>query len=504
MASIVTPTSQSICSGAVHVDLNTDRSIAEVSKKLIFDNSSPVDDEVKPPADQHIAQVSKKLPCFISSLPDSVLLKIACYSAPPDMFSLAQTCSKFHTQTHEITNSHILSPSTSSRFRASTNNTNLVKNLATRLVKESLVHGLIDVLQRSNASVSTKQAHHLVDLQSAEKEKGRLVLLSGSTLVQTVTGKRFDDFDIDIYCVKESLLPIRKLLVEELGLILQSVFPSYDYEGGRTFFPRLRNDEASSNVSNIHHVESYVMHNESTTKSSVASVRRSYSEAVRNVDPTGERNSLINRRNACLHSFQRLKRFKFDKDFFVTTTPSGNGPKAIDVVVCLGTPQETINHFDLDICKCTFDGDAFRIISPDVFSFRTTASKFNELGNRYCKYLLQCSPTNSSNEEFLTYLQSREVSNEKMMLIMQCFLRAGVEQGCKLPFFGNGNDLMNDNAWGMVTPEYFRKLHNKVVTQLKRIVKYIERGIDVTLVEVEIMTRFLTLTRANKRRRVNL
>jgi len=170
----------------------------------------------------------------------------------------------------------------------------------------------------------------------------------------------------------------------------------------------------------------------------------------------------------------------------------------------LGTPQETINHFDLDICKCTFDGDAFRIISPDVFSFRTTASKFNELGNRYCKYLLQCSPTNSSNEEFLTYLQSREVSNEKMMLIMQCFLRAGVEQGCKLPFFGNGNDLMNDNAWGMVTPEYFRKLHNKVVTQLKRIVKYIERGIDVTLVEVEITTRFLTLTRANKRRRVNL
>ena len=78
-----------------------------------------------------------------------------------------------------------------------------------------MIVGLVCALKRSNASLSLEQAQQLARLQMNEKKKGRSVLLAGSTLVQAVTGRRFDNFDLDIYCTRESLPALRRLLTRD-------------------------------------------------------------------------------------------------------------------------------------------------------------------------------------------------------------------------------------------------------------------------------------------------
>ena len=202
----------------------------------------------------------------LTSLPDSILLNIASFSDPPSMFNLVQTCSDFHRPSDELSSRHLLStPRTAaSQVGGSTTKIDVVKNVAARLVKESLVQGLVSVFQRSNAHVSLEQAMELAKLQNSERKKGRSVLLSGSSLVQTVTGKRFDNFDLDIYCNKESLPRIRGLLVGKFGMVCQSALPYYGDE------------EDALNTSSIHHVETYVLPNESMETLSITGVRRRY------------------------------------------------------------------------------------------------------------------------------------------------------------------------------------------------------------------------------------
>eukprot|EP00986_Skeletonema_menzelii_P013363 scaffold7692_cov121-Skeletonema_menzelii.AAC.1 len=386
----------------------------------------------------------------ITSLPDSLLLNIASFSDPPSMYNLIQTCSDFHRPSSELSSRHFLSsPRTAPRPRVglSMTKTDAVKNVACRMVKESLVRGLVSVFQRSNACISREQARQLAMLQISESEKGRSVLLSGSTLVQAVTGKRFDNFDLDVYCTKESLTKIRGLLME-FGMVCQSALPYYGDE------------EDTLNTSGIHHVETYTLPNESTKILSMASVMRKYFRAKMAMQAAVEGDttnvwydrivdmSYFNKRNECLHKMQRQKKYRFPTFFPITASPKGNGQKAIDIIVCKKSPEETIAQFDIEICKCTFDGATFHIISPDAFNLRSTASKFTKLGNQYMSYFLQPTPLINGTDCAISRLRSHDVTNEMMMHIIQCFLKAATEDNCKLPLLDHENALLNENiSW---------------------------------------------------------
>lgn len=446
----------------------------------------------------------------ITSLPDSLLLNIASFSDPPSTYNLIQTCSDFHRPSSELSNHHLLSaPRTASRVGLSMTITDAVKNVASRLVKESLVRGLVSVLQRSNACVSTEQARQLARLQNGERRKGRSVILSGSTLVQAVTGKRFDNYDLDIYCTKESLPRIRGLLVRQFGMVCQSALPYYGDE------------ENALNTTHIHHVETYILPNESTKTLSITGVRRRYFRAKMSQQAAAEGDtdnhwhdaqvdmSYLNKRNECLYKMQRYTKYKFPRNFPITVSPKGNGPKAIDIIVCKGSPEETIDQFDIEICKCTFDGATFHIISPDAFHLRSTASKFSKLGNQYMSYYLQPIPIITGAYCTISRMRSRDITNHMMMHIIQCFLKAATKDNCDLPLLDDENNLLNENISWKITPRYFLKLHNQIVTQLKRVVKYLRRGIDVQI-DGAIKSRFLPelyaaqteVERATKRQKV--
>ncbi len=132
--------------------------------------------------------------CLITSLPDSILVNIASYSAPPDIYNLSQTCKDFHKPSTELSTRHILSPKKVSTPLEDDSHNDAVTNIASKLLNESLLQGLVRVLERSNASISISidQAKKFVKLQMDEMNQGRKVLLSGSAVVQAATGKRFD------------------------------------------------------------------------------------------------------------------------------------------------------------------------------------------------------------------------------------------------------------------------------------------------------------------------
>lgn len=476
--------------------------------------------------------------CLMTHLPDSVLLNISSYTSPTDVYNLAQTCSEFHRPSTELSNRHILSPekecSTITIFPSSVASTQMQveveesmtlqqqvgrkrkwngldrmkrlppppppalnldvapSNVAKRMLKESLIRGLVSVLKNSNASISMEQAKQLAEFQIDERKKGRSVLISGSTMVQTVTGNRFDNYDLDIYCSKESLPKLRTLLSKQFGMVCQSALPWY---GDTT--PTFRSAD-------IHHVESYIIPNESTTTSSVASVKRRYWRAKmaqlaafegETNEPWHDANvdmSYINKRNEHIYDMQRHAGYRFPRKFPITLSPKGNGPKAIDIIVCKSSPQKTIDQFDIEICKCTFDGDQFEIPSYlDTFNLRTTVDEFTQLLNHYTAYFFVGKLALTTEPIHIPY---RGVPNNLVMHIIQCFLKVATEHDCKLPLLESDNAMLNDNTAWRITPLYFLKLHNNLMRHLQRVMKYVERGIDVTMIDDAVKARFLKPT----------
>eukprot|EP00957_Ditylum_brightwellii_P038861 2937424-Ditylum_brightwellii.AAC.1 len=134
-------------------------------------------------------------------------MAVASYLDPPDVYSLAQTCTQFHTPSTELSTRHFLSPPQIKPLEFLQNNE--VTNLASRLLQESLVHGFSSVLQ---TALSINEARRIVKFQEDESNMGRKVLLSGSAAVQAVTGKRFKEFDLNFLCNRQSASGFRQLM----------------------------------------------------------------------------------------------------------------------------------------------------------------------------------------------------------------------------------------------------------------------------------------------------
>ena len=103
---------------------------------------------------------------LLTNLSDSLLLEIGSYLHPLDSYHLGITTKKLHVPSTEISTRHFLSPLESNPLQAAT--LNCVNNVASRIVQESLIHGLARALSHSCNCFPLDMAKQLVKLQIDE------------------------------------------------------------------------------------------------------------------------------------------------------------------------------------------------------------------------------------------------------------------------------------------------------------------------------------------------
>jgi hypothetical protein len=423
--------------------------------------------------------------CMLTRLPDTILLVISSYSDPRDIYNLAQTCKKFHTPSTELSTRHFLSPPESRALEFTQNN--VVTNVASRLLQESLVQGFLSVMQSSDAAISINQTRALVKFQVDEYNKGRRVLLSGSTAVQVATGKRFKHFDLDFFCNRRSAPGFRKLM-RDFGFCCKSVLPHYGEHADCDYHscePRV-----------IHHIETYI-HSSGIETIAISKLVSKYyrawnaqlaaAEGDGDVPPENVNMSFLNYRNLCLHKIQRnVHKFANDYPIALSSQQSLRNELKhgiIELVVCRTRPEHAIARFDMNICKCNFDGKMVEIVSMnDTFNSRTKSDYHIEFINCYVPYFLSGVESNYTNA--LAHISDTEVCDDMLLHIMQCVINTAndVDMHTQVTVLGTDNfRLLNSGSNLDYTPRYCLALHNKIVRLLKRALKYTQRGIDVPL-----------------------
>ena len=203
------------------------------------------------------------------------------------------------------------------------------------------------------------------------------VILSGSAVVQCVLDKTWDNSDLDIFCTWEAAPMIRRRLFDRCGLICSGVDNDYMQQGRD-----LVGDLEGIARSVIHHVESYS------------------SQPTRDEEYPSYRDWAVdeqyNRKEFSDEEYVKLTK-EWGADTLDKMTPWGpirpvgipggvlDGDFMYDynlrevkfVQLIIGTQQvkdarRLRNTFDLEICKCGFNGRGFIIPAPaDTFAGRT-------------------------------------------------------------------------------------------------------------------------------------
>ena len=201
------------------------------------------------------------------------------------------------------------------------------------------------------------------------------VILSGSAVVQCVLDKTWNNSDLDIFCTWEAAPMIRRRLFDRCGLICSGVDNDY-----MQLDRDLVGDLEGIARSVIHHVESYS------------------SQPTRDEEYPSYREWAVDEQYNC-KEFSDEEYIKLTKEWGADTLDNSRpwgGPVGIPggvldgdfmydynlrdekfVQLIIGTQQvkdarRLRNTFDLEICKCGFNGRGFIIPAPaDTFAGRT-------------------------------------------------------------------------------------------------------------------------------------
>lgn len=437
--------------------------------------------------------------CMLTSLSESVLLAVASYLEPPDVQRLAQTCTQFHTPSTELSTRHFLSPPQDKPLEFLHNNE--VTNLASRLLQETLVQGVSNVIQTQTA-LTGNEIRRIVKFQEDESRKGRQVLLTGSAVVQAITGKRFkdDESDLNFVCDQNSASGFRQLM-RDFSYCCESVITNncdhaqlYHYCQGyflhvETFIPR--KDISTLPISTL--VGEYYR---------AWNAQLAAEEGDEEVPPERELSALmsfLNDRNKYLYYIQKHSTCRFPKDYPIALTPPKNFDRldifgttntrkkgSIQLVVCFRTadPVHAIANSDMDICKSTFNGERMHIVSVnDAFNYRTNSTNhYMTFANAYVPHYLGSHGPNPKTA--LTYID--EWTMEDILYIICCVSKAAmtVDRETQLTVLGPDIFALLHSGGGFVdapTRRRFVVLHNNVVRLLQLALKYFDRGIDVPL-----------------------
>lgn len=283
---------------------------------------------------------------------DDAFHVIASFLNPPDVYSLCITSRCFH----------------------SINKVSLAK----MLLDKSLFNSLRKTLQeRHNFLDSFIEMSKLLPINS--------VVISGSTMTQTMLGEKYEKTDIDVYCEPTVAPVVRTWLIKKLNQVLI---------GWRKSYPLFNSDSSSDFPNRIHHVEHYAtMPDEEqlintgkhlwTFKKNDLQMRDEIKfvndvedvYAIKQVDDNAK--IPMEQRLFC-HLHGVLQKQFINVDLIITTVTS--------------TVVDVIDDFDISICKGMFNGHFFTIPIPSKTFFHNaelSQSWRNEMVRSYVKHVTE-------------------------------------------------------------------------------------------------------------------
>lgn len=333
------------------------------------------------------------------------------------------------------------------------------------LLFESQYRGMIDVLRNGRSKLSYDEINTLFTLQRKLQETDDTLLLSGSSMVQAMTGLRFPDSDLDFYVNAWGIRSVRATL-KSLGFVCQKISRAYMPYSFQS--PRL----------GIHHVETYVRP-ETRSGKPVRTVRAGDIKKVR-----PNRNPYAMYRRRAVASMKGV--FEFDEDFPFTKTSTAKCPKTFDIIVanCDTHPQDIIDKFDFHICKSLWTGTTF--LNPNGHkTYQKETGWDADWGSLVNNYLPAYIP------QLLTFpsvrIHPKDLDEDsycnwkhgKIAWIMRSFCEAAHQQGGQIPCIQHGFDCTcSEHAFNN---KYYLKLHSHIMKRLKRMLKYASRGIAMPL-----------------------
>ena len=318
--------------------------------------------------------VSQSNKCnLLTFLPDGCSADVAAFLLPFEAYNLCLTSKHFHMQ------------------RSATS------LLSTRVLKSSLLSSLAKVLKHNDTSINLE---NLASLQRHLTNSGlpaNSFFLSGSTIVQACLGVLWEKSpniktDIDIFCSSDAAPIIRSWLVKA-----SATAPGHHIFAGASFgyFDQSHftvDESPTSHVENFGKFTSLAkppdgtistdqhqlwLENEALTKNAV---RNGGSEHTKHLQGgicvcthNGDPIPFLSRNTA-----KDLYRLKIEESI--------DFEHKVDLVIAKKNCNATdlINNFDLDICRCSFDGSNFFIPDPhNVFKNKKAAE------NPFLSYFFQ-------------------------------------------------------------------------------------------------------------------
>ncbi|EJK56917.1 hypothetical protein THAOC_23100 [Thalassiosira oceanica] len=380
--------------------------------------------------------------------------------------------------------------------------------LATRMLRVSLEHNLERVLEHSRSGITLESLKKLGELPDGS------AVIAGSTMVQACLGvlwgeggeKTFRDgkSDVDIFCSAKAAPAVRSWLVDKSDCM---------FVGLRDSYVSLESSDLLYSVdTNIHHVEHWGSISENLVREDNYSYGKEEESPPLLAMPktlNTTRRSLGTASNARVDTLIGSSRMVsillswvgIDQNKAYDVKPKSGGDLPFDfdgegdIDLVVGrlkaksgnkkvTPSDLLSDFDLEICKCSFDGKKFHIANPhNTFSGKTQMEpKRRAVVSSYAAHFSP--PANK-------YLSGAEASTHTSAVIRK--VRVDVRStpfyglldlAASLPnrydpdaFFGRGS--INNDPIVQVKVGANIQFHNFVVKLIDRLKKYQSRGIEV-------------------------
>jgi hypothetical protein len=331
--------------------------------------------------------------CSLSDLNEETLEHVASFLPPPSVFNLLLASKKsFWGAPAPATG-----PGPSSRASLA------LTPFARRLIQSALKRHLEGVVR----AVTTRHSPHddkrpafelddvfpdVEDFDFLEDSATPQVLISGSLAVQAAFGKDGEDddwrsADIDIFCTAKAAPFVRKRLFERCGLICTGLMNSYGASLAQDIADPLQGIGMSGGRSLLSHVECYAprpTEGETYVYGLTSSSDENASPVVRTKYDSDEYYEQVKKWGAetmesALHPLHRFSPLGFPpgNTFLYDFDLANKSPEFVQLII--GIPgrvadaRDLLREFDLEICKCSYDGRTFRVPAPvQTFASRST------------------------------------------------------------------------------------------------------------------------------------
>mmetsp|Transcript_23334 Transcript_23334/g.53531 ORF Transcript_23334/g.53531 Transcript_23334/m.53531 type:complete len:491 (-) Transcript_23334:213-1685(-) len=375
--------------------------------------------------------------------------------------------------------------------------------LATRMLRVSLEHNLERVLEHSRSGITLDSLKKLGELPEGS------AVIAGSTMVQACLGvlwgeggeKTYGDgkSDVDIFCSAKAAPAVRSWLVEKSDCMFVGLKDSA-YECGATSEKMLYAVDT-----NIHHVEHWgsIMENVGNNEyyhhfgkegSLPPGVDAKSTEYYKEIVGYGKQcqSSIDEKFEYSLH-FTSLG-IDLNEAYDVKPKSGGDLPYDFhgegDIDLVVGrlkdksgdkkiAPSDLLSDFDLEICKCSFDGKKFHIADPhNTFSGKTQMEpKRRAVVSSYANHFSPPANNKYMDGDVAAFHTSAVIRKVRVDIPSSPFY-GRLDFAASLPNRYNPQDLLHDR---ITRVKYGASIqfHNFVKKLIDRLKKYQSRGIEV-------------------------